>query len=102
MLRIGCRGNGMQHLRGKFIVLDGPEGSGKSTQLQMLRGALEKAGLDVLAVWDTGAARIGQTIPRILLESRHSEKFIGCGICSYIGARGQRLTGGVLSRRKGW
>ncbi|MDB5301799.1 MAG: tmk, partial [Phycisphaerales bacterium] len=50
----------MINLRGKFIVLDGNEGCGKSTQSEMLRAALASAGLDVLAVRDPGSTRIGE------------------------------------------
>ena len=39
------RADRMTHLRGKFIVFDGGEGCGKSTQVDMLRKVLEKAGV---------------------------------------------------------
>src|SRR5438445_6567296 len=96
MLRIGCGGNSMQHLRGKFIVLDGPEGSGKSTQLQLLRGALEKAGLDVLAVRDPGTTRIGEQVRAILLDPNHQEMSMRCEMLLYMSARAQMMAEIIL------
>ncbi len=81
----------MQHLRGKFIVLDGPEGSGKSTQLQLLRGALEKAGLEVLAVRDPGTTRIGEQVRAILLDPNHQEMSMRCEMLLYMSARAQMM-----------
>jgi dTMP kinase len=81
----------MQHLRAKFIVLDGPEGSGKSTQVQLLRGALEKAGLDVLAVRDPGTTRIGEQVRAILLDPSHSEMSMRCEMLLYMSARAQMM-----------
>jgi dTMP kinase len=81
----------IQHLRAKFIVLDGPEGSGKSTQVQLLRGALEKAGLDVLAVRDPGTTRIGEQVRGILLDPSHSEMSMRCEMLLYMSARAQMM-----------
>lgn len=81
----------MQELRGRFIVLDGPEGSGKSTQLQLLRGALAKAGLDVLAVRDPGTTRIGEQVRRILLDPNHREMSMRCEMLLYMSARAQMM-----------
>jgi dTMP kinase len=92
MLRIGCGANAMQHLRGKFIVLDGPEGSGKSTQLHLLRGALTEAGLDVLAVRDPGSTRIGEQVRAILLDPSHQEMSMRCEMLLYMSARAQMMT----------
>ena len=52
----------MTPLRGKFIVFDGMEGCGKSTQAAMLQRRLVAEGMsadDVLLVRDPGSTRIG-------------------------------------------
>src|SRR5882762_7451430 len=90
-VRIGCRAMDMQHLRGKFIVLDGPEGSGKSTQLQLLRSALAGAGLDVVAARDPGATPIGEQIRAILLDPNHAEMSMRCEMLLYMAARAQMM-----------
>lgn len=80
-----------RHLRGKFIVLEGTEGSGKSTQLQMLRDVLTSAGLDVLALRDPGSTRIGEQIRDILLEPAHVEMGMRCEMLLYMAARAQMM-----------
>ncbi|MCK5160398.1 MAG: dTMP kinase [Candidatus Aureabacteria bacterium] len=54
--------------RGKFITLEGPEGSGKSTHLKMLEEYLKGKGFDVLTVRDPGGTKIGERIREILLD----------------------------------
>jgi dTMP kinase len=58
----------MNHLRGKFIVFDGGEGCGKSTQAQMLAATLQKADVPVILVRDPGSTRVGEMIREILLR----------------------------------
>src|SRR5436190_1817028 len=60
----------MTHPCGTFIVLDGTEGCGKSTQTALLRDRLITEGRsagDVLLVRDPGTTRIGEQIRSILL-----------------------------------
>src|SRR3954454_6927238 len=82
----------MTHLRGKFIVFDGPEGSGKSTQTQMLQAALEAHDLKVLSVRDPGTTRIGEQIRTILLNPDHAEMGMRCEMLLYMAARAQMMT----------
>ena len=85
-------GISVTNLSGKFLVLDGPEGSGKSTQLQLLRTALADAGLDVLAVRDPGTTRIGEQIRAILLDPAHLEMSMRCEMLLYMAARAQMMS----------
>ena len=82
----------MQHLSGKFIVLDGPEGSGKSTQSKLLSESLRAAGLDVLCVRDPGTSIIGEKIRSILLDTSHTEMAMRCEMLLYMAARAQMMT----------
>jgi dTMP kinase len=82
----------MNHLRGKFIVLDGGEGCGKSTQAQMLREKLIPAGIDVLLVRDPGTTRIGEYIREILLNPENDEMAMRCEMLLYMAARAQMMT----------
>ncbi|MGF1448390.1 MAG: dTMP kinase [Opitutales bacterium] len=52
-----------------FITLEGPEGSGKSTQLQRLQTRLEAAGHTVVALREPGGTELGEAI-RNLLKTR--------------------------------
>ena len=49
-------------LRGKFIVFDGPDGAGKSTQRERLADELNKTGGDVVSCRDPGGTVIGDRI----------------------------------------
>lgn len=55
--------------RGRLIVLEGPEGAGKTTQLRMLSDRLESAGHRVLALREPGGTPLGDSIRSILLDS---------------------------------
>lgn len=55
--------------RGLFIVLEGPEGSGKTTQATMLADWLVAGGHDVDRVREPGGTRAGEEIRRVLLHS---------------------------------
>jgi dTMP kinase len=81
----------MHQLRGKFIVFDGPEGSGKSTQTQLLKAALESEALQVLTVRDPGGTRIGEQIRTILLNPLHREMAMRCEMLLYMASRAQMI-----------
>ncbi|MCY2953464.1 MAG: dTMP kinase [Planctomycetota bacterium] len=78
-------------LRSRFIVLDGPEGSGKSTQVRLLAGTLQEQGLAPLIVRDPGATRIGEQIRAILLDPAHTEMSMRCEMLLYMAARAQMM-----------
>jgi dTMP kinase len=56
--------------KGLFITLEGPEGSGKTTQSKMLERFLESRKLKVLHIWDPGSTRLGESVRDILLNSK--------------------------------
>jgi dTMP kinase len=53
-------------LKGKFIVLDGPDGCGKTTQLELLAEYFNKKGIDVVKTHDPGGTKIGDQIRHLL------------------------------------
>ncbi len=60
-------------MRGKFITFEGPEGSGKSTQLRMLAARLREAGRKVFETAEPGGTPIGMQIRRVLLDQQNRE-----------------------------
>ncbi len=78
-------------LKGKFVVLDGPEGCGKSTQARMLGERLAGAGLRSMVVRDPGTTRIGEQIRSILLNPEHIEMGMRCEMLLYMAARAQMM-----------
>lgn len=53
---------------GLFIVLEGVEGSGKTTQARLLGERLARAGVDHLVTREPGGTEVGEEIRRILLH----------------------------------
>src|SRR4051812_6729355 len=90
----------MKHLAGKFIVFDGGEGCGKSTQAKLLRQDLEAAGLKVVAVHDPGATRIGELIRAILLNPENTDMSMRCEMLLYMAARSQMMHQTILPALK--
>ncbi|HLL89708.1 MAG TPA: dTMP kinase [Tepidisphaeraceae bacterium] len=81
----------LTHLRGKFIVFDGTEGCGKSTQAALLRDALAREAVDALLVRDPGTTRIGEMVRGILLDPDHGEMGMRCEMLLYMAARAQMM-----------
>lgn len=67
--------------RGVFLVFEGGEGAGKSSQATMLAVALRERGLDVVRTREPGGSQIGLAIRAVLLEadeapSQHAEALL--------------------------
>jgi dTMP kinase len=57
--------------RGRFVVFEGAEGVGKSTQLRLLCERLQAARVPYLGVREPGQTSLGNDIRRIVLDSDH-------------------------------
>lgn len=54
--------------RGKFITVEGIEGTGKSTNIEFLTGLLESRGIEVVTTREPGGTPMAENIRRLLLE----------------------------------
>lgn len=59
--------------RGLFVVLEGGDGVGKSTQVRRLTAWLKERGLPHLVTRQPGGTRIGAKLREILLDPEHQE-----------------------------
>lgn len=76
-------------LAGKFIVLDGPDGCGKSTQTLMLYDWLKSQGVEVVTFRDPGGTAVGEKIREILLNPEHAEMSVRTELLLYMASRAQ-------------
>ena len=82
--------------RAKFIVLDGPEGCGKSTQAQLLLAHLKSTARDAILVRDPGTTPIGEQIRALLLNPANTEMNMRCEMLLYMAARAQMMAQVIL------
>lgn len=75
--------------RGLFITLEGPDGSGKTTQAALLYAWLTAEGYSVLQTREPGGTRIGERIRAVLHDPAHTEMAAPAEILLYSAARAQ-------------
>ncbi len=76
-------------LAGKFIVFEGPDGSGKTTQFRRLLNALAEAGVVAVDVREPGGTLVGGDIRDILLDPAHEAMSLRCEMLLYMASRAQ-------------
>lgn len=77
-------------LRGRFVVFDGPDGSGKSTQFRRFVRRVESAGVGVCEVREPGGTHIGERIREVLLDPEVKEDVdIRCEMLLFMASRAQ-------------
>jgi dTMP kinase len=79
----------MRALAGKFVVFDGPDGSGKSTQFRRFADAARAAGVEVVEVREPGGTPIGEKIRTILLDPSNAEMTVRAEMLLYMASRAQ-------------
>lgn len=78
-------------MRGKFITFEGCEGSGKSTQLNMLGEYLKGQGVDFVMSREPGGSVIAEDIRRIILNGSYTEMCDECEALLYAASRMQHI-----------
>ena len=72
-----------------FITLEGPEGSGKSTQIKRLAKRLESMGFPVITTREPGGTPIGDQIRQVLVRMENKELHPRTEILLFLAARAQ-------------
>jgi len=82
--------------RGRFITFEGPEGSGKSTQLRLLGERLRSAGRYVLETQEPGGTPIGVQIRHVLLDAKNRELCPTAELLLMFASRAQNVDQAIL------
>ncbi len=78
-------------MRGLFITLEGPEGSGKSTQARELAIYLEKKELRTIISQEPGGTKIGRKLRKLLLSPESKEMGTLTELFLYLSVRAQHV-----------
>lgn len=78
-------------MEGLFITFEGPDGSGKTTQIDMLREYFEATGYNVLLTREPGGTRISEKIRNIILDPNNKEMSPVCEALLYAASRAQHV-----------
>ena len=82
---------GVEVPRGFFLSVEGPDGSGKTTQVDLLEKNLRKFGFSVVRTREPGGSQIGEDIRRILLNPENMEMSDTCEALLYAASRAQHV-----------
>lgn len=72
-----------------FITFEGPDGSGKTTQLNMLQPYLESSGLDVVRTREPGGTDIGDQIRSVIMNMKNKSMHPRAEILLFCASRAQ-------------
>ncbi len=81
----------MQSEKGRFIVLEGPDGSGKTTQIEMLSQYLKEKGKKCLITREPGGTDIGEQIRHVILNPENQGMSDVTEMLLYAAARAQLM-----------
>jgi dTMP kinase len=79
----------LTRLAGRFIVFDGPDGSGKSTQLARFAAECDSHAVPKLMVRDPGGTPMGERIREVLLNRDHEDMGLRCEMLLYMASRAE-------------
>lgn len=76
---------------GLFITMEGPDGSGKSTQIELLRDYLSHKGYDIIVCREPGGTPISEAVRQVILNKDFTEMGNMTELLLYASARAQLI-----------
>ena len=76
-------------MKGLFIVMEGPDGSGKTTQINLLKEYLEESGYECLITREPGGTVIGEEVRQLILNPEYKEMSPVTEMLLYAASRAQ-------------
>ena len=76
-------------MKGLFIVVEGPDGSGKTTQINLLEQYLKEAGYECLIAREPGGTVIGEEVRELILNPEYKEMSPVTEMLLYAASRAQ-------------
>ena len=76
-------------MKGLFIVMEGPDGSGKTTQINLLEQYLKEAGYECLITREPGGTVIGEEVRKLILNPEYKEMSPVTEMLLYAASRAQ-------------
>ena len=76
-------------MKGLFIVMEGPDGSGKTTQINLLEQYLKEAGYESLITREPGGTVIGEEVRELILNPEYKEMSPVTEMLLYAASRAQ-------------
>ncbi|EHR37964.1 dTMP kinase [Facklamia languida] len=82
--------------QGRFIAIEGPDGSGKTSIIQSLRQKLEQDGLEVVTTREPGGSPIAEQIRQVILDVDNHAMDVRTEALLYAASRRQHLVETIL------
>ena len=76
-------------MKGLIIVMEGPDGSGKTTQINLLEQYLKEAGYECLITREPGGTVIGEEVRKLILNPEYKEMSPVTEMLLYAASRAQ-------------
>lgn len=83
-------------MQGKFITLEGPDGSGKSTIINLINEHMKEKGIDIIVTREPGGTTIGEKIRGIILDNNNTSMGAETEALLYAAARSQHVHEKIL------
>lgn len=78
--------------KGLLITFEGPDGSGKTTQIEMLKNYFKERGNEIVYTREPGGTQISEKIRNIILDNSNSDMCSMCEALLYAASRAQLVS----------